>query len=92
MFVTKDANTSSTHTQHPITKFAQFLRGTPSQQQNLAPIYVPTEYQRQQGYFSGRQESWWYVLKSWLRYYTIQTRWDIERALARLLHRRWGQF
>lgn len=27
---------------------------------------------------------------AWLRYHYIQTRWDVERSLARKLHRRWG--
>lgn len=26
---------------------------------------------------------------AWIRYYGIQWRWDIERGVARLLHRRW---
>jgi hypothetical protein len=26
---------------------------------------------------------------AWIRYYSIQWRWDIERSMARLLHRRW---
>ncbi len=26
---------------------------------------------------------------AWVRYYSIQWRWDIERNVARLLHRRW---
>jgi hypothetical protein len=26
---------------------------------------------------------------AWIRYYSIQWRWDVERTVARLLHRRW---
>jgi hypothetical protein len=33
--------------------------------------------------------SLWETWTAWLRYHTIQFRWDIERTLARLLHRRW---
>jgi hypothetical protein len=27
---------------------------------------------------------------AWIRYYSIQVRWDVERWLARKLHRRWS--
>jgi hypothetical protein len=37
-----------------------------------------------------QQDSLWSRFVAWLRYYSIQFRWDIERRLARLLHRRWG--
>ncbi len=33
---------------------------------------------------------WWSRLRSWIAYYSIQWRWNIERRLARLFHRRWG--
>ncbi|WP_126595643.1 hypothetical protein [Dictyobacter aurantiacus] len=35
-------------------------------------------------------DSWYTLCKAWVRYQYIQTRWDIERRLARLFHRRWG--
>lgn len=34
-------------------------------------------------------QSHWECFTAWLRYYSIQIRWDIERWLARKLHRRW---
>ncbi len=37
-----------------------------------------------------QQASWWALCMAWLRYHSIQIRWDIERWLARLFHRRWG--
>ena len=37
-----------------------------------------------------RQESFWLRFVAWLRYYSVQFRWDVERRLARLLHHRWG--
>jgi hypothetical protein len=27
---------------------------------------------------------------AWMRYHSIQIRWDMEREVARCLHRRWG--
>lgn len=33
--------------------------------------------------------SFWQLCKAWGRYHYMQMRWDIERGLARLLHRRW---
>jgi hypothetical protein len=40
--------------------------------------------------FSSPSSSAWERFVAWLRYHTIQTRWDIERRLARKFHRRWG--
>ena len=37
-----------------------------------------------------QQASWWMLCTRWLQYYSIQLRWDIERSLSRLFHRRWG--
>jgi hypothetical protein len=37
-----------------------------------------------------QQPSLWSRCVAWLRYYSVQFRWDIERRLARMLHRRWG--
>ncbi|MBO0790387.1 MAG: hypothetical protein J2P36_05485 [Ktedonobacteraceae bacterium] len=34
--------------------------------------------------------SCWSRCVAWLRYYGTQTRWDIERGLARLLRQRWS--
>lgn len=55
----------------------------------LTPVHVYSS-QEQRRRHSMPQESWWQVCVGWLRYHHIQMRWDIERVLARLLHRRWG--
>ena len=57
-----------------------------------SPIPVPTRdanlgQKNRQAFQS--QESWWTLFTAWVRYHYIQTRWDVERALARLLRRRW---
>lgn len=36
-----------------------------------------------------QQLPWWEYTRAWIRYHSIQWRWDIERAIARLLHRQW---
>lgn len=36
-----------------------------------------------------QQPSLWECCLAWLRYHWTQLRWDIERGLARLLHRQW---
>jgi len=46
----------------------------------------PAPYRRP----SIRQEPFWLRFVAWLRYYSVQFRWDVERRLARLLHRHWG--
>jgi hypothetical protein len=46
--------------------------------------------EQQQHQFSTPQESFWQVCIAWVRYHAIQMQWDIERTIARLLHRRWG--
>ena len=33
---------------------------------------------------------WQYRIRAWFAYHMIQIRWDIERGIARLLHKRWG--
>lgn len=57
------------------------------------PVPIPGDEGYRQRQFSRRQDSWWQscVQSSvqWFRYYSIQFRWDIERGLARLFHRRW---
>ena len=56
---------------------------------SLMRVPVPFEDQhRQQPPL--QQASWWMLCTRWLQYYSIQLRWDIERSLARLFHRRWG--
>ncbi|GER87476.1 hypothetical protein KDW_16380 [Dictyobacter vulcani] len=63
-----------------------------SGQQKLLP--VPVRLHEQQSnpetanqYFS---DTWWSLCTAWLRYQRIQLQWDIERSIARRLHRRWG--
>ena len=51
------------------------------------PVYSSQEQRRRS---SMPREPFWQMCLAWLRYYHIQMRWDIERALARLFHRRWG--
>lgn len=58
---------------------------------SLTPVPVPIpgdeRYRRQP--FLPQQTPWWQSCVQWFRYYSIQIRWDIERTLARLFHRRW---
>jgi hypothetical protein len=57
-----------------------------------SPVPVPTrdaDMARKHRQAFQPRESWWTLFTAWLRYHSIQTRWDIERALARLLRRRW---
>jgi hypothetical protein len=55
----------------------------------LTPVPVYSS-QQQRRRFSPPQETLWQASIAWLRYHYTQTRWDIERATARLFHRRWG--
>ena len=54
-----------------------------------SPVPVPTDEHPHRS-FTPPPPSLWKRLTAWLRYYYIQTRWDIERRLARKLLRRWG--
>lgn len=71
----KTAN-NKTRSQHP------FRSLTP------VPIPIPGDERSPQRQFE-MQQSWWESCVQWLRYYSIQFRWDVERGLARLFHRRW---
>ena len=53
------------------------------------PIPIPGDEGYRQRQFLPRQTSWWQACVQWFRYYSIQLRWDIERGLARIFHRRW---
>ncbi|HLI08490.1 MAG TPA: hypothetical protein VKV40_18150 [Ktedonobacteraceae bacterium] len=53
------------------------------------PLPIPTDERYRQRQFSPQQPAWWESCVQWFRYYSIQFRWDIERGLARLFHRRW---
>ena len=59
---------------------------------SLMPSFtpIPVDERRQGRQFPMQQRSLWQLCTQWLRYHSIQLRWDIERSLARLFHRRWG--
>jgi hypothetical protein len=57
---------------------------------SLTPVPVYSSQEQRQR-LSPPQETVWQMGIAWLRYHYIQTRWDLERSLARLLHRRWGK-
>ena len=54
-----------------------------------APVPVRSSLFEQRRLPPAYRETLWARSSAWLRYYAIQWRWDIERALARVLHRRW---
>ncbi len=54
----------------------------------LVPVYARDPHERPQQ-LPVEQISWWQICTAWVRYHSIQVRWDIERSLARLFHRRW---
>lgn len=53
---------------------------------SLVPVTFDDQYKRP----PVQQAPWWTLCNKWLQFHTIQIRWDIERWLARLFHRRWG--
>ena len=72
-------------------RIASKKNGNASPLRSLTPVPIPIPgdegYRRQP--FLRPQTPWWQRCVQWYRYYSIQIRWDIERALARLFHRRW---
>ncbi|MDQ2715641.1 MAG: hypothetical protein M3Z08_12095 [Chloroflexota bacterium] len=56
---------------------------------SLTPVPVPVG-DRSRRPLMQQRASWWSLCGAWLRYHSVQIRWDIERRLARLLGRRWG--
>jgi hypothetical protein len=63
-------------------------RNSGGQPRRLSLLPVPSD---ERGRRPLRQApSWWEQASAWLRFHTIQARWDIERALARLLKRCWS--
>lgn len=56
---------------------------------SLTPVPVYSIHEQQHRLTTPR-ESFWQICLAWVRYHTIQLQWDIERTVARLLHRRWG--
>ncbi|MHB8597278.1 MAG: hypothetical protein ACYDER_10760 [Ktedonobacteraceae bacterium] len=65
-----------------------FERARPSRSLEFAPIPTSIDGQRKQ--LPVQHSSWWRLFTGWLSFYNIQTRWYIERRIARLFHRRWG--
>ncbi|TMD63694.1 MAG: hypothetical protein E6I91_12435 [Chloroflexi bacterium] len=53
-------------------------------------ILAPIPIQDQQKQPATQQPGWWTRFSNWIRYYSTQIRWDIERWLARRFHRHWG--
>lgn len=62
---------------------------TPKFPSSFIPVPVPggDQYRRKPPV---PQTSLWELCSGWLRYQSIQVRWDIERWVARTLGRRWG--
>ncbi|GHO53011.1 hypothetical protein [Ktedonobacter robiniae] len=56
-------------------------------QRTPIPIYT-SKQERRRATISA--DPWQYRIQAWLTYHMIQIRWDIERGIARLLHKRWG--
>jgi hypothetical protein len=59
----------------------------PGQPGSLIPVHVYTSQEFRRS--SAQPVLFWQLCKAWVRYHSIQMRWDIERSLAHLLHRRW---
>ncbi len=57
---------------------------------SLTPIPVQDPDHSYRRSLTPAGSSRWQRFRAWLHYYSIQYRWDIERCLARLLRRRWG--
>jgi hypothetical protein len=55
---------------------------------SLAPVRAHNPYNQLRTPMM-QPASWWSLCNAWLRYHYIQWRWDVERAFARLLRRRW---
>jgi len=56
----------------------------------LIPEPVPIGDQHRRKQAPGQGPSLWLLCSRWIRYHSIQWRWDIERFLARRFNRRWG--
>ncbi|MBX5451437.1 hypothetical protein [Thermogemmatispora sp.] len=54
----------------------------------LAPVFVRVD-ERRHVLPPPPRPSWQELVIGWLRYQAVQIRWDLERGLARLLHRSW---
>ncbi|GCE48414.1 hypothetical protein EI42_06218 [Thermosporothrix hazakensis] len=60
----------------------------PHSSRTLAPVYVYSDEKRRRR-LPEPPPSLWALLLAWIKYHATQIRWDIERAIARLLRRRW---
>ncbi len=56
----------------------------------FVPVYSNASYHQRRKSPVPSPSLWEHYL-AWVRYHSIQLRWDIERALSRLLHRRWSK-
>jgi hypothetical protein len=56
----------------------------------FVPISADDASRRSYVPFTPQTPSLWQRFTAWLHYSSIQIRWDIERWLARKLHRRWS--
>lgn len=56
----------------------------------FVPISTDDASKRSRPLFTPQIPSLWQRFTAWLRYSSIQIRWDIERWLARKFHRRWS--
>ncbi|HTI13967.1 MAG TPA: hypothetical protein VL461_05265 [Dictyobacter sp.] len=72
--------------------FTPIIRGcTQSQHPQISvPVYIDSTAIQQHRQQLQQQKTGWLLCKSWVQYYAIQWRWDVERFLARRLHKRWG--
>ena len=58
---------------------------------SFAFVPVPIDDRYKRASMPMQRPSWWLRCTRWIAYYRIQLRWDIERRLARLFNRRWGE-
>jgi hypothetical protein len=62
----------------------------PGSRPSLSFVFAHTSDGHKQSPMLMQSDPWWLRCRKWLNYHTIQLRWDVERHLARLFHRRWG--
>jgi hypothetical protein len=62
----------------------------PGTRQSPSFVFVHANDGRKQSPMLMQSESWWQRCRMWMRYHSIQWRWDIERRLAQLFNQRWG--
>jgi hypothetical protein len=62
----------------------------PGSRPSLSFVFVHSRDEGEQSPMLLQSETWWLRCRRWIEYHSIQWRWDIERRLARIFHRRWG--